>query len=81
MAQKGMKPSVMIKQRVGAKPKAPKTNMPKIGKVKSEKTPMPKKMTPEQIQAMNQKRALDKLMKKRMDTVKKTGVYPNYKTN
>lgn len=76
-----MKPSVMIKQRVGAKPKAPKVNMPKVGAVKSEKKPLPKKMTAEQLQAYNQKRALEKLMKKRMDTVKKTGVYPNYRTN
>jgi len=77
MAQKGMKPSAMIKQRLNAKPKSPKIAMPKVGAVKAKKETMPKKMTNDQAQ----KRALDNLMKKRMGVVKKTGVYPNYKTN
>jgi hypothetical protein len=77
MASKKLRPSAMIKQRVGAKPKAAKTPMPKVGTVKAKKETMPKKMTQEQAQ----RRALDNLMKKRMATVKKTGVYPNYNTN
>ena len=81
MAQKGMKPSAMIKQRLNAKPKSPKIKMPKTASVKNERELMPKKMTAEQKQAYLQKRALDNLMKKRMGVVKKTGVYPNYKTN